>query len=588
MALTALMAVLLSLGSTEMASAESMLVQPDGKLVLLGRAWPEAGALARLRSDGSLDQSFGQGGFVIDHRLPGFRALALQPDGRIVGAAVGGIQLARYLTDGTPDPLFSGGGIGGIDEPDQPHFLYADDGPTAIVLPPGGSIIVSGIHNLGGGSGDSWVNRYAADGAFLESVGHVPAPSPASSASVFDLLEEADGSLIGAGSIYDAKELRRRAVLFRFVPGSNPPSYDPSFGNGEGLVLPPSPQKPFATTGFRAVVAEGGGLLAAGRAAGTFLLARFSDDGALDGTFGDGGFVAPPIRGPAADVEVSGSWAGDVAVLPGRRIMVGGGTSEWGDWKYTKSAVFCEECPQPMLAVFDADGKLDPSFGSGGLLRLPKPDGSSFVGQIDQVTPLADGKVLIKGTLPRPLGAAAPFVARLSADGSYDPSFGEGGLTVLDFPCSSSNQAEQRADGCLGSARVRLRLHGLRRGRPALVLRVRAKKPWALLDSAGLVVPRGLRLTKRFRSYFKVVAVGGSNKKGEVHVIRPRNGRRYTALLFQELGNARELRVRLRRGSFKARRGARDRRQIFKVAIGFTLTESGHWAGQETVVRRTR
>ena len=53
-----------------------------------------------------------------------------------------------------------------------------------------------------------------------------------------------------------------------------------------------------------------------------------------------------------------------------------------------------------MLAKFDSSGHLDPGFGSGGLLRLAKPDGNTFVGEVEQVATLADGRYLVKGSTP--------------------------------------------------------------------------------------------------------------------------------------------------------------------------------------------
>ena len=69
-------------------------IQPDGKIVLAGEMWPPFAALARVNPDGSLDPSFGQGGFVVDRRLPVLKSIALQPDGRILAGAVEGFRLA--------------------------------------------------------------------------------------------------------------------------------------------------------------------------------------------------------------------------------------------------------------------------------------------------------------------------------------------------------------------------------------------------------------------------------------------------------------------------------------------------------------
>src|SRR4030095_2743539 len=76
------------------AVASSVVVQPDGKIVVAGGAFPLftfAGdfKIARLHANGTLDAPFGPGG-IVTTSFPGqgsfANAVALQPDGRIVAA----------------------------------------------------------------------------------------------------------------------------------------------------------------------------------------------------------------------------------------------------------------------------------------------------------------------------------------------------------------------------------------------------------------------------------------------------------------------------------------------------------------------
>jgi hypothetical protein len=103
-----------------MAKGDSMVVRPDGKIVLTGETWPNFAALARLEPDGSLDSGFGEGGFVVDRRLPVLTALAAQPDGRIVAVGVGGYQLSRYLSSGRPIPSSPAAASAGRSIPSNP------------------------------------------------------------------------------------------------------------------------------------------------------------------------------------------------------------------------------------------------------------------------------------------------------------------------------------------------------------------------------------------------------------------------------------------------------------------------------------
>ena len=79
--------------------------------------------LERVNPDGKLDPTFGTGGTVTDAATgdEAFYNVSVQADGKIVaaGAAGGQFLLARYNSDGTPDPTFGTGGrvaapLGGI------------------------------------------------------------------------------------------------------------------------------------------------------------------------------------------------------------------------------------------------------------------------------------------------------------------------------------------------------------------------------------------------------------------------------------------------------------------------------------------
>lgn len=585
---------LLALAPAAPALADSLLVQPDGKIVLAGGTSPEFGALARLLPDGTLDPGFGQGGFMIDQRPTGFQEVALQPDGRIVGAFAPGSMLARYLPDGSPDPSFAGGGLGGTYEPDQPSY----SGVSALLVQPGGGIVVAGETGWGG-EPETWVRRYDAAGALLETAGRVPPQGAAiSSAGFDDLVERPDGSFIGGGWA-DSEDIDfpKRPLLARFLPGSGL-GFDPSFGGGAGLVQPSFPatrDSSLYRRGFRALAQTGDKVLAAGASRRTFLLARFDAGGNLDPSFGEGGFVLPPIVGPGAKLSKGGggeeasSWAEDVAVVPDGDVVLGGGTSQWStEWMASKAFPFhCRDCPQPLLARFDASGRLDSSFGRGGLLRLLEPDGSGMQGGVQQVTALADGKILVSGSIFAGLSVGEPFVARLNPDGSYDPGFGDKGLLMLRFPCSNQGSKELRRTGCTPSALLTSRLRGLRRGRPALSLQVAPNLPWAAISQVTLILPRGVRLAKRFKSRVRMTAVGGTKRHGRVGAYEP--GRRErTRVFFSSFGEARELRIKLQGGSLQT--FGRQRRALrLQVEVTFVdttirdLFESHH-----TIERRVR
>jgi uncharacterized delta-60 repeat protein len=507
---SALLALLLTIPAGASA-AGSMAAQPDGKILVAGDAWPGFAAISRVNPDGSLDPSFGRGGFVVDRRLSALRSIALQSDGRILAAAVDRFGLARYLPDGSPDPGFGDAGIGRTRDPAQADLL--EFVPETIVPREGGGV-VGGWQRTGRSEAPrAVVRRYDQNGAFVETVGEVPQPGghPTFESFLSGLLVEPDGSLVGTGWTYASSDAEQgsRVLLARFVPGSET-SYDPAFGGGQGLVRIASQDQKVPNYG-QAIARQGSAFLVAGTSENTFLLARFDAQGRLDQGFAGGtGIARPQITGTSgAD---GSSWAQAIAVGEDGRTLVAGGTSRWGKWGMQgKLAYGClEGCPQPMLARFTAAGQLDPGFGSGGLLRLLSPAGGVLAGEVEQLARLPEGKYLVKGWLAD-RGESAPFLARLNEDGSYDASFGQGGMVVLGFPCRDPDRAILEREGCLAHAVVKLGLSGVADGRPRLVLKMRPDVPWARIRNVVLTLPKALRPTRSLAERSRVIQTSGKD-----------------------------------------------------------------------------
>ena len=100
--------------------ATDALLQPDGKIVLVGWSIDDSPyysfALARFNSDGSLDQSFGNGGKVLMQDQGGLNAVARQSDGKLVALGSGNFtndpafHLLRFNVNGSLDSTFGNGG----------------------------------------------------------------------------------------------------------------------------------------------------------------------------------------------------------------------------------------------------------------------------------------------------------------------------------------------------------------------------------------------------------------------------------------------------------------------------------------------
>ena len=89
-------------------------LMPDGKILVAGHGGPSGLILARFEDDGSLDTTFGTGGTVFSNLGPSGNVggLAIQADGKIVVAGTGGEQIAvaRFDADGSPDTCFGTNG----------------------------------------------------------------------------------------------------------------------------------------------------------------------------------------------------------------------------------------------------------------------------------------------------------------------------------------------------------------------------------------------------------------------------------------------------------------------------------------------
>jgi uncharacterized delta-60 repeat protein len=272
-------------------AAYAVAVQADGKIVVAG-ATNSGGtldlALARYGSDGALDASFGSGGQVVTD-LGGNDeafALAIQPDGRLVVAGSSTVSgsfdfaLARYGTDGTPDAGFGTGGQVVTDF--GPFFVGSDptncsgsasnfqgvDLAFAVALQSDGKIVAAGTS-----TGDYALARYGTDGSLdttFGTCGRVITDFAGDDATASALVIQPDGKIVAAG---------RRSVastssfsLARYAPDG---TLDPIFGAGGRVVADTGD----GSEAFALVLQPGDGrLVAAGTAAGDFVLRRYDGD----------------------------------------------------------------------------------------------------------------------------------------------------------------------------------------------------------------------------------------------------------------------------------------------------------------------
>jgi uncharacterized delta-60 repeat protein len=164
---------------------------------------------------------------------------------------------------------------------------------------------------------------------------------------------------------------------------------------------------------------------AVGRSAGAILVnaqaAAASTPGSLDPTFGNGGKVL-------TDLGVGAGVPSDAVLQPNGDIVISGGFG---------------------VARYLPTGKLDTTFGTGGLASTGFAGGESGTGVALQ----PDGKIIWVGSQGNPsfpAGGTFSFaVARFTANGTLDTSFGTGGQASVEFFAPPMQGAQEFARAVL-------------------------------------------------------------------------------------------------------------------------------------------
>lgn len=323
----------------------------------VGVSWAASRPLA-----GGLDSSFGRSGAVTHvpgPGVPGIGGITVQPDGRIVVASSASL-VARYLPDGSLDQGF---GLGGYVATGFPAY--------AVALQPDGRLVVAGA---------------SIDSGF---------------------------------------------AVARYEPDGSP---DTSFGT-DGLTTTTIPQGPFYCGGSARARARAlallpdGNILAAGSVEGSdcdvvgwssFVLVRYTSDGALDPSFGNAGITTTGF----SDWAPSPSSFGGMAVQPDGKIVATGSTGyagHGGTW-YESMA----------LARYQPDGSLDPTFGTAGTVTTPEVKVNPTRFRLGGPALLQNGRILVAGTTCVLKNCDwVPVLARYDASGGLDSTFGQHGFAEI-------------------------------------------------------------------------------------------------------------------------------------------------------------
>ncbi len=510
-------------GGNDQAFATAL--QPDGKLLMGGasglQVYNGTFSVVRFDTNNVLDATFGEGGRVVTEvnapGIPGryarINALRVQADGKIVAAGYANVDtnrsdftLVRYHPNGAIDTAFGTNGNGIV----YTAFTHGSV-IRAMIIQGDGRIVVAGYTNYPANAGEGAVAlaRYTTNGVLdgtFGTGGRQITSGVIGYTGAHSLLQQADGKLLAVGIGIGVGHNGIDFALYRYTTNG---TLDGTFGGGTGRVFT---QISTNNNGYfdtaNAVAIQAGNdtiqnpdkIVVAGSYYTGFpgnktliALARYSMDGVLDNTFGNGGIVTNTITG--ADTAIGLTVSG-FASQP-RRIIIGGystlnGTNHFTMARYTAAGALDTafggngtgwilvpipgsiETYATAMAVqsgryvlagysasspenhdftalrFNNDGTRDTNFGPGGILTA---DIAHRTSAAKGVAVQSDGKIVVAGYASN--GGNDLFaLARFLADGSFDNSFGSGGQvkTKLGSANSGANAVIIQPDGRLLAA----------------------------------------------------------------------------------------------------------------------------------------
>lgn len=313
---------------------------------------------------------------------------APSPDGGVPGAP---------LSSGALDPSFgTGGKVTGTGAAIRAVALQAD-----------GKIVALGGLTL---------RRYNADGTVDATFGtggavQVVTGGGNSSDAMRGLAIQGDQKIVVVGSSAAPTSSNEDVFVARYATNG---TLDPTFGTG-GTVT--TDVAGFTDRAYAVVIQPDGALVVAGSAGASLTdsdvaVLRYTSTGAPDLTFGTAGHVTTNVAGQtdfgyAVALQANGS-----IVVAGRVAASGGADPDFGIVRYSSLGV------------------PDPAFGTAGVARFDFAN--SAWDEASDVAISSDDKILVGGFV-RSAGVYAYALARLTAGGARDATFGTNGLVTTAF-----------------------------------------------------------------------------------------------------------------------------------------------------------
>jgi uncharacterized delta-60 repeat protein len=355
--------------------------------------------LLRLRADGMVDPTFGNGGMGIGGNNATVLAIALQDDGKpIVGGAfnsaagIGHTNIARLNTDGTLDPGFANTSIDGTVQ--------------AVTLQLDGKILVGGYFMKVNSTTRNFIARLNADGTLDTTFKN---GLKGGNNTVYSFAPLATGKILIAGAFSTFNGTNRHNIARLNADGSLDFTFQNGLSGVNGSI-------------YTMTVQADGKILIAGdyssvNGTNRLRIARLNSDGTLDPTF---------LNGMAGVNGIIFS----LLAQPDGRILIGG--------RFTSvNGVSCDR-----IARLNSDGSLDTAFSA----RVFSPDpANTYVGSMAIQN---DGKIMIGGLFTAVNNGPASFIARLW--GTQSPFIqhlevlGSTATITLSLPPGTTNRVQYK------------------------------------------------------------------------------------------------------------------------------------------------
>jgi uncharacterized delta-60 repeat protein len=387
---------------------EDIAIQPDGKIVTTGYTEYlnyKHVVVARYKTDGSLDSSFGNNG--IDtipsppdrDRIGG--SVILQHDGKIV---IGiseynnrdnpDFVLARLLADGTLDKSF---GDSGIVITDIGHY---ENNSGSVFIQSDGKITAVGVTTLSAVTSFITFVRYNVDGSLDETfgTGGIVNFGKRGDYPFFGVTAEVTsaGEIIAASRYKSLFEDRGKIIVLKF---KNNGDLDSTFGSN-GISSLKTYELTSVGVGPLKLTADNKILLLANAMRdlkNEFLLIRLNADGSSDNSFGHNGFVETKV-----DDYLYGD---DMDVQPDGKIITVG--SAYNDSNQRLNG----------LARYMPDGFIDSTFGKNGFTFFSTSNNSI---NTHTVAIQNDGKIVMGGSIyPKEKYNLNFILARVNGDNNF-------------------------------------------------------------------------------------------------------------------------------------------------------------------------